>query len=324
MKVSTRLVLLTGSLLVIMGVVGAVGLTATANSNASLKTVYDDRLVPMAQLAEIQGLSQRNQALFFDSLAIQLDAKKADGAVRERLAQVESNTARIAKTWDAYMATYLTPEEKQLAAAYAAARATYVSDVVRPAADALGRGDVELSRTLLQQRMPALYAPVDKGLQDLLALQKDVAAAEYASAVAGFERARAIGLGLLAAGLVIGALVCAWVVRNLSRALGGEPDAVRTIVDAIAAGRLDTPIEVRDGDATSVMAAMDRMRDALSSTVGTVRTVADGVASASAQIASGNSDLSTRTEEQASALQQTAASMDELSSTVRHNADNAG
>ena len=41
------------------------------------------------------------------------------------------------------------------------------------------------------------------------------------------------------------------------------------------------------------------------------------------QGASSNHDLSIRTEEQASALQQTAASMEELSSTVRQNADNA-
>jgi methyl-accepting chemotaxis protein len=47
------------------------------------------------------------------------------------------------------------------------------------------------------------------------------------------------------------------------------------------------------------------------------------VATASAQIASGNSDLSGRTEEQASALEQTAASMEQLGSTVRQNADNA-
>ena len=41
-----------------------------------------------------------------------------------------------------------------------------------------------------------------------------------------------------------------------------------------------------------------------------------------AQIASGNADLSQRTEEQASALQQTAASMVQLGSAVKQNADN--
>ncbi len=41
------------------------------------------------------------------------------------------------------------------------------------------------------------------------------------------------------------------------------------------------------------------------------------------EIASGNTDLSSRTEEQAAALTQTAASMEELSAVVKQNADNA-
>ncbi len=54
-----------------------------------------------------------------------------------------------------------------------------------------------------------------------------------------------------------------------------------------------------------------------------VRSSADGVANASAEIAHGNHDLSARTEHQASALEQTAASMEQLSSAVKQNADNA-
>jgi methyl-accepting chemotaxis protein len=54
-----------------------------------------------------------------------------------------------------------------------------------------------------------------------------------------------------------------------------------------------------------------------------VRHSAEEVATASAEIAQGNSDLSGRTEQQASALQQTAASMEELGGTVTQNADNA-
>ncbi len=41
------------------------------------------------------------------------------------------------------------------------------------------------------------------------------------------------------------------------------------------------------------------------------------------QIAQGNQELSSRTESQAGALEQTAASMEELSSSVRQKADNA-
>jgi methyl-accepting chemotaxis protein len=54
-----------------------------------------------------------------------------------------------------------------------------------------------------------------------------------------------------------------------------------------------------------------------------VRRGADTVSLASAEIADGNMDLSSRTEQQASALVETSASMEELGTTVKQNADNA-
>jgi methyl-accepting chemotaxis protein len=57
--------------------------------------------------------------------------------------------------------------------------------------------------------------------------------------------------------------------------------------------------------------------------VSEVRGGVDSVSTAAAQIAAGNIDLSQRTEEQASNLQQTAASMEELTATVHQNSENA-
>jgi methyl-accepting chemotaxis protein len=65
--------------------------------------------------------------------------------------------------------------------------------------------------------------------------------------------------------------------------------------------------------------ALQDMNNSLVNIVTQVRSGADSMATATSQIAAGNLDLSSRTEEQASALEQTAASMHELSSTVKRN-----
>jgi methyl-accepting chemotaxis protein len=65
------------------------------------------------------------------------------------------------------------------------------------------------------------------------------------------------------------------------------------------------------------------MQEGLAEVVKRVRSNSDCVATASSQIASGNGDLSVRTEQQASALQETAASMQELTAAVARNADSA-
>jgi methyl-accepting chemotaxis protein len=65
------------------------------------------------------------------------------------------------------------------------------------------------------------------------------------------------------------------------------------------------------------------MNESLVRIVGEVRMGTDTITIASSEIAHGNMDLSSRTENQASSLQMTASSMEELTSTVKHNADNA-
>jgi methyl-accepting chemotaxis protein len=92
----------------------------------------------------------------------------------------------------------------------------------------------------------------------------------------------------------------------------------------VAAGDLSSKIQVDSTDEVGqLLMALRDMNESLFKVVSSVRQGAEGVSTASAEIASGNNDLSARTESQASALEQTAASMEELSSTVRQNADSA-
>ena len=78
------------------------------------------------------------------------------------------------------------------------------------------------------------------------------------------------------------------------------------------------------GDETGrLLRALDVMRTALQKALQEVRGVADGISTASTQIASGNQDLSSRTEQAASNLQETAGSMEELTGTVTQTADSA-
>lgn len=63
--------------------------------------------------------------------------------------------------------------------------------------------------------------------------------------------------------------------------------------------------------------------DQLAEIVGQIKDATEAINTAAAEIAAGNSDLSGRTESQASSLEETASSMEELNATVRQNAHNA-
>jgi methyl-accepting chemotaxis protein len=65
------------------------------------------------------------------------------------------------------------------------------------------------------------------------------------------------------------------------------------------------------------------MNDSLVAIVAQVRSGTETIATASSEISAGNLDLSSRTEQQAGSLGTTAATVEELTGTVRQNADNA-
>ena len=125
---------------------------------------------------------------------------------------------------------------------------------------------------------------------------------------------------LVSAGLV---LIVRAVNKSLRHTIGGEPEYVHRVAQQIAEGDLSVEVSTHPSDSGSILFAMKGMQQHLVDTLGEIRSSADTIATASAEIASGNMDLSARTESQASSLEETSASMEQLTSTVKQNADNA-
>ena len=96
------------------------------------------------------------------------------------------------------------------------------------------------------------------------------------------------------------------------------------VAESIAGGDLSNPIRVEGRDeAAALLGALARMQDSLRQVVGQVHESSLSIRGASAEVATGNTDLSQRTEEAANSLQQTASSMEQLTVTVRQSADAA-
>src|SRR5205085_10037732 len=106
-----------------------------------------------------------------------------------------------------------------------------------------------------------------------------------------------------------------WTTRSIARPLSYT---VR-VADGIAAGHLDHSIDARrakNAEAAQLLTAFDAMQASLSDLMREVQSVSREMRHASTQVAEGNADLSGRTENQASSLDETAATMEELPATV--------
>ncbi|MDO9236289.1 MAG: methyl-accepting chemotaxis protein [Aquabacterium sp.] len=178
----------------------------------------------------------------------------------------------------------------------------------------------EVAAQALLPHFEQLFKQLEAHMEQLGASVEAVAQArtDLASATAKTTLI-SIAIGLLAAltTLLAGAF---WLSRKMSQPMQYAADQA----NRIAQGDLSSPV-VPEGneETTRVLQSIADLQTNFANIVRDVRTNAETVSNASAEISQGNNDLSARTEQQASALEQTAASMEELGSTVRQSADNA-
>ncbi|MEI7345618.1 methyl-accepting chemotaxis protein [Dickeya chrysanthemi] len=315
MKISTRLWSFTGMLSLGILIMGAIGLFTAEKANQSLKTVYEDRTVVLAQLEKLEWLVQRNRVLIMDMLLLPNALNK-----QQRIDELNQNMSHIGQVWAEYRATYLTPEETRLADQLAENLQRYNREGVQPTDAAIRAGQTDLALRLYDDKVSALEKQGHALLSQLVTLQVEVARDEYTSSVQRYQWLKTLAILAVLAGIggaaVFGWLMVRGIVRSLSQA--------QAAAEAVANGDLTYPINARGRDEiTTLLNTLSHMQESLGRIVTQVRHGAESVRMASGEIAHGNHDLSARTESQASALEQTAASMEQLSATVKQNADNA-
>jgi methyl-accepting chemotaxis protein-1 (serine sensor receptor) len=313
LTIRTRLIVVIGFLAIELIVGFAVGILNLEKSNGAMKSMYDDGLLALAQLAEVERAVMQNQILLAKAITTGFPAVPI-------IEQVEANTAQADKAWQAYVLTRMADDEKQLSQQFAASRARFHEQAMKPIIAALREGDVERATARMNGPMHKLALPMGKDLAALVKIQTDVAAADFKRS----QEILAIVRLVCFAGLVFGLAIAAWLGWLLVRAIVRPLEEAVNIAGAVAQGDLTQRIEVRSNDETGrLMAALRNMNDSLVEIVTRVRAGTDTISTASGEIADGNLDLSARTEQQAGSLEETASSMEELTSTVKQNADNA-
>ncbi|MFK3710560.1 methyl-accepting chemotaxis protein [Leclercia adecarboxylata] len=123
-----------------------------------------------------------------------------------------------------------------------------------------------------------------------------------------------------AIGIVLAVLLALGITNSITRPL---IDTLR-VAELIAKGDLTATLSSNRRDEPGMlMNAVATMNENLKNIIHDVRNGVDSVARSASEIAAGNMDLSSRTEQQSAAVVETAASMEELTSTVALNAENA-
>jgi methyl-accepting chemotaxis protein I, serine sensor receptor len=318
LTIKARLLLLSVAVAIVSLCIGAAGMAGVAQSIHALQEMFEGPAQSLQVISTINELV--TEAAFSVSDAI-LDpsAQKTRG--------VAEDTATHINQIDTLMKQYLSrndsPGGRKRAEKFAANWHRLRDKGLLPAVQLLTSSNFSEAQWVQTQTIePASKAVKSEGVA-LRELELADAQSEYDHARKAGHFIEVLVMAFIVGGIVVVSGLCASMIRSLFRELGAEPYVAAEIANRVAAGDLSVEVTVKAGDQHSVLYAMNSMQERLASIIAGIRHSAEAIADATVGMASGNSTLAQRTEEHAASIQRTSASMEQLASMVKANADHA-
>ena len=322
LKVSTRLAVAFGAVLLLLVATLVTGIGRLAVVNDHLHAITDENNVESRDAKEIRGDAFKI-ALVVRDLIITTDeaSLKAQRAQLTTYTQsLDANIEKLDQLFNSLASTTATEKEMM-------ARIKQMVPGVKSAAIAVADLGVlnknEEATALLRKDFDPRYEefhPVTEQLGQFEDKLNEQAATE-AAGVYSTARTTLLVLGALA---VLAAIAAALLVtRSLLRQLGGEPSYVAGVMQSLGSGDFGVTVVVKDGDRSSMLYSVRNMVEKLSTIIGEVNSAADALAGAAEEVSSTSQALSQAASEQAAGVEQTSASIEEMTASIAQNTENA-
>ena len=313
MRISTRLMFLLALLLALSMVVGGAGLYVSSQTSTSLKSVYEDRLIPLGQLGVINERTLHSRVAIINATVY---PEKAEKYRKE----VEDNLALVSKNVDEYMAIYLTPEEKVLAEKMLGARKRYAEEALKPAMELMQKGDVAQLRLHMEQKVRTLYYELKPLLEQMVELQKHEAKKLYVESEASFKTMRMVSISLLLLGAALGGTLGFSIIRGINRSM----DELRGVMVKMSAdGDLNARAKVYGQDEIGQAAtAFNGLIDGFASIIRQVLGHAGTVSGTATQLSASSLQIAQGSQAQSEAAASTAAAVEEITVSINSVAAN--
>ena len=254
--------------LIIMAVISVFAYTSANDAAMRSKQMYDDRVIPIAQMGSVSADFQQLRAELYRYIYV--PSSRSAG-----VATIDTLKSNIKSEMDAYRATSLTPEEKvdldKFDTNYAIFLAEY--DKTTKAADANDEKTVDAA---LAAGSPLITARTNTvaAYKDIIKINEDVAA-QLNKQTADAASAGAMYLAILSiAGILIGLGVAIY----LSKSITGPIDQVATNLKELRKGHLSVRLNLNRKDEIGDMAkTMDTYAEGQQKwVIGTMQKIAEG------------------------------------------------
>ncbi|WP_223247918.1 MCP four helix bundle domain-containing protein, partial [Sulfuriferula multivorans] len=301
MKLKTKIILSMGLVFMVFGIAIGVALTGMQSTKSRFDNFleHDLTLARAATNLYAQGL-QMGQAM--RNIVI-------DPANKAAYKNLESAGEEFKKTNQMVLAMdQLDPSDRKVMEDVAAIREQQIP--IQAKITSLASTNQAAAIEAVSKEETPVWRKMRERLQDYIKVKNATVKDTRAEMSAFSQRMLVTALVLVFVAIVVGAGIVFWLIRHIMNLLGGEPVYAVEVAHAISNGDFSREIAIAKGDTTSLLFEMNAMREHLTLTIGDIRQSTETIAVASRQIASGNADLSARTESQASSLEETASSME--------------
>ncbi|MEO7344827.1 MAG: Tar ligand binding domain-containing protein, partial [Methylotenera sp.] len=255
LTIKARLIFILSFLVVFLLGIEMLGLFGMSKANDGLKTVYEDRVIPLGQLGHIESLLQQSRL----SIAVALVTPTPE-VIDNNAATFEKNVKEINKTWEEYLATYLTPEEEKLADKFSEDRKKFITEGLIPVIAALRINKIEEANQIVIEKVRPLYELVKEDISSLIELQLDITKQEYRYQQNRYATIRNIFISLIIFVLALAVLISVTFTRVVFRPLEKAVEIAR----GVAAGDFTQRIQVQSADEIGqLMHALQEMNDSL-------------------------------------------------------------
>ncbi|HBS04806.1 MAG TPA: methyl-accepting chemotaxis protein [Leptospiraceae bacterium] len=316
LTVQSKLGVLLTMLSVLLLAIGFLGLYGMNDVVTSLRTVYQDRTVPLEQLGKIRALMLWNRIAITSAVA-----SGEDAYVREQVAKVEGNLKTIDEVWAKYMETNHTPEEDRLATKWADDYPKLRDEGFKVSLAQLRAGNIEGASDTIAARIRPLYEPVGEGMDNLVSLQDRVAAELFHAAEAEYTVILYIAIGSIAGGVIMAILLGALIIRSITNPLAQAVE----LANRLSEGDLTHQVTVNSRDEIgNLMEALRNMVSKLSGIIVEVRQNAAILNQVSQQVNSSAQSMSQNSSELAANVEESSSTMEEMVSSIVQNTENAG
>jgi methyl-accepting chemotaxis protein len=303
--------------------IAGLGLSGEKAAVDALKSVYENRAVPLTNLyhlAELRGANEKEILLILQRDPRSPLAEAHDRPLAAHFENFERRSLEINARWDKYMASGLSEEEKRLAAEFADRRKAWIGKML-PLFERIKAGEFapEVSRAMLSGSLDEGRAAKD-ALDALVGYQARKAQAEYEEELSVFHTNTILFSAVLVASL-LGGGIYAW---RLTRRITVPVNTAVRVAEAIAAGDLTRPVPSGGSDeAGRLLAAFAHMQDGLRAMVGASQQNAFDLARAAGDLAEAANKAAIATAEQSEASSGMAAAVEQMSVSIDQVRDHA-